>query len=92
MHIDLSTLDGRWSLKRCIAVVTPGLCCQLVLGLPFLSHNCVVLDMFLHTAFPGKSSIDILYSNPCLPVLPSTNDVVVPAISCDELKKHKRQQ
>ena len=61
--INPSTLDNRWTSRTCKAVICPSLCCDLVLGLPFLSHNRIVVDVYSRTAVAMDSNVNIL--DPC---------------------------
>lgn len=60
--INPSTLDGHWVSRTCKAVICPGLCCDLILGLPFLLHNHIVLDVRMNTAIASDCNFDILSS------------------------------
>ena len=62
---DPSTL---WSSKSIHTIVALGLCAPMILGLPFLSHNNIVVDASTCTAVDKKSSFNLL--NPVAPVVP----------------------
>jgi hypothetical protein len=50
------------------AIVAPGLCAPVILGLPFLSHNNIVIDHAARTAIDKTSNFDLL--NPVPPPPP----------------------
>jgi len=39
--------SGSWTARTVCAVIAPSLCAHVILGMPFLSHNHIVID---HTA------------------------------------------
>lgn len=54
-----------WSACTVRAIVTPGLCAPIVLGLPFLVHNNIVVDHAARTVIDKISNFDLL--NPVAP-------------------------
>ena len=56
----LSTVNNSWTSKTIRAIVTPGLCTSILLGLLFLSHNEILIDCTLHSACVKGSSVDLL--------------------------------
>ena len=56
----LSTLDNSWTSRMIRAIVTPGLCTSVLLGLPFLSFNEIVIDCTLGSAHVKGSLVDLL--------------------------------
>ncbi|KDR78151.1 hypothetical protein GALMADRAFT_46851, partial [Galerina marginata CBS 339.88] len=56
----LSTRNNSWTSKTVRAIVTPGLCTSILLGLPFLTHNAVIIDCLNRTAFVKNTTIDLL--------------------------------
>jgi hypothetical protein len=58
--LTLSTLDNSWTSKKINAVIAPGLCTNILLGLPFLVHNRIVVDHELPSAIVKDSDIDLL--------------------------------
>jgi hypothetical protein len=59
-----------WSSKTVRAIIAPGLCSPVILGLPFLSHNRIVVDHHARTAIDKTTGFDIL--NPAPPPPPPT--------------------
>ena len=53
-----------WKSKAIRAVVAPSLCSPVILGLPFLSHNKIVIDHDTHTAIAKDSGFDLLHPEP----------------------------
>jgi len=60
VSLSLSTLDNSWTSKPIIAVIAPGLCTNVLLGLPFLVHNHIVVDHELPSAIVKDTSVDLL--------------------------------
>ena len=44
VKLSLTSLDAVWTSKSVKALIAPGLCMPIILGLPFLIHNTVVTD------------------------------------------------
>jgi len=44
VSLSLSMSDNSWTSKLVVAVIAPGLCTSILLGLPFLVHNRIVVD------------------------------------------------
>ena len=57
-----------WSSKSVRAIVAPGLCAPVILGLPFLSHNNIIIDHSNRTAIDKSMGFDLL--NPIAPPPP----------------------
>ncbi|KIM86037.1 hypothetical protein PILCRDRAFT_5110 [Piloderma croceum F 1598] len=54
IKLQLHDLSSYWSSKTICAIVMPGLCSPMILGLPFLSHNDIVVDASACTAIDKK--------------------------------------
>ena len=50
VFLSLSSLNNAWSSKVVRALIAPGLCRNILLGLPFLVHNKIVIDHEARTA------------------------------------------
>ncbi|KAF8165034.1 hypothetical protein B0H34DRAFT_855488 [Crassisporium funariophilum] len=59
--LSLSSLDNAWTSKPFKAIVTPGLCTPLLLGLPFLVQNKIVIDHNARMAVDKASGFDLLH-------------------------------
>jgi len=55
-----SSLDHHWQSRTIRAVIAPDLVVPLLLGGPFLSHNCLIIDHELRTCTSRNSSYDLL--------------------------------
>ncbi|KIM83942.1 hypothetical protein PILCRDRAFT_69030, partial [Piloderma croceum F 1598] len=64
--LQLHDPSALWSSKSIRAIVAPGLCTPMILGLPFLSHNNIVVDASTRTAIDKKSGFNLLH-----PILPT---------------------
>lgn len=58
--IQLYDPTSGWSSCSVRAVVAPNLCSPLILGLPFLSHNKIVVDAELRTVIQKDTNVDLL--------------------------------
>jgi len=61
--LSLSSLNNAWSSRPVVALLVPGLCTNILLGLPFLSQNNIVIDHALRTAHCKSSGFDLLNEN-----------------------------
>ncbi|KAJ3884217.1 hypothetical protein GG344DRAFT_18009, partial [Lentinula edodes] len=62
--LKVSSTDGSFTSRNVPFIVAPGLCTQLLLGLPWLTHNQIVIDYALRTCIHKPSSIDLLHPPP----------------------------
>jgi hypothetical protein len=53
----------QWRAKPVRAMVAPNLCSPLILGLPFLSHNHIVIDTANRLAVDSKTGFDLMNVN-----------------------------
>jgi len=44
IKLSLTSLDSQWTSQTVKAIIAPGLCAPVILGLPFLQHNSIVTD------------------------------------------------
>jgi len=56
----VSSLNNAWSSLSVTAIVAPGLCTNILLGLPFLVHNKIVIDADACSAIHKPSGFDLL--------------------------------
>ena len=70
IKFSVTSLDNAWTSKPIFAIIAPGLCLPLILGLPFLIKNNIVIDHADRTAVDEVSSYDLLnppiIEPPCL--------------------------
>src|ERR1700683_5123689 len=66
--LQLHNPSALWSSKSVCTIVASGLCVLMILGLPFLSHNNIVVNASAHNAVDKKSGFDLL--NPVIPAVP----------------------
>ena len=50
VKLQLHDLDSYWTSKSVHAIIAPGLCAPMILGLPFLAHNNIVVDASVRMA------------------------------------------
>jgi hypothetical protein len=60
-----SSLDNAWTSHPVRAHVAPGLCTEILLGLPFLVHNEIVVDHEARTAIDKTCNFDLLNLTRC---------------------------
>jgi len=63
VHLQLNSVNNEWASKTVRALIAPELCTNILLGLPFLSHNNIVVDHAARTAVDKKSGFDLLNNN-----------------------------
>jgi hypothetical protein len=68
VKLSLYDVSGQWTSKTVRAVIAPSLCAPVILGLPFLSHNNIVIDHADRTVIDKVSGFDLL--NPPPPPAP----------------------
>ncbi|TFY53313.1 hypothetical protein EVJ58_g9521 [Rhodofomes roseus] len=68
VKLSVSHPSFRWKSCTVRAIVTPGLCTDLILGLPFLVRNGIVIDHAARSIVPKDCSFNILDPAPVLPV------------------------
>ncbi|PBK80883.1 hypothetical protein ARMGADRAFT_1091885 [Armillaria gallica] len=66
VHIQLHDANNLFSACKTHAIITPGLCTDIILGLPFLSHNNITISSSRQSVIHEPSGFDLLY-----PVAPS---------------------
>ena len=69
VKLSLSSLDSAWTLHVVKAIITPGLCLPIILGLPWLERNSIVLDHAAHTCIDKIKLYDLL--NPPIIIPPA---------------------
>ncbi|EDR02067.1 reverse transcriptase-RNase H-integrase [Laccaria bicolor S238N-H82] len=70
VKLSFTSLDARWTSRKVKAIIAPGLCAPVILGLPFLQHNSIVVDHADRSCIDKKSGYDLLNPPPCLPPPP----------------------
>ena len=60
VKLSLSSLDCTWTSHVVKAIVTPGLCLPVILGLPWLEKNFIVTDHATRTCIDKWNSYDLL--------------------------------
>ncbi|TFY53536.1 hypothetical protein EVJ58_g9399 [Rhodofomes roseus] len=67
VKLSVSHPSLQWKSRTVRAIVTPGLCADLILGLPFLVRNQVVVDHANRTVTPKDCSFNLLGPAPVVP-------------------------
>jgi len=57
VRISLSSKNNAWSSKTVPLLIADGLCNEILLGLPFLTHNDIVIDAKARTVIDKKSGL-----------------------------------
>jgi hypothetical protein len=68
VKLKLRDPSSLWHAKSVRAIVAPGLCAPVILGLPFLAHNNIIVDHAERSAIDKNSGFDLL--NPKAPPPP----------------------
>ena len=78
VSLSLSSLNNAWSSRPVRAIVAPGLCSNILLGLPFLVHNKIVIDHEARTAVDKTCGFDLLNENSSCRFAPPVSPIVSP--------------
>ena len=70
VKLSLTSLDCTWTSLSVKAIITPGLCVPIILGLPWLAHNSIITDHSARTCIDKKTSYDLLNPVPVVPPPP----------------------
>ena len=61
IKLQLHDLSSFWSSKSICTIIAPGLCAPMILGLPFLVHNDIIVDVAARTVVDKKCGFDLLH-------------------------------
>lgn len=62
---------NHWSSSSVQAIIAPSLCSDIILGLPFLSHNQIIVDAAVRSVVHRSSGFNLLsLPSPVLPAAP----------------------
>jgi len=67
VHLQLSSVNNEWTSKTVCALIAPQLCTNILLGLPFLTHNNIVIDHEARTAVDKISGFNLLNEDARMP-------------------------
>lgn len=60
VKFSVSSVNAQWTSHVVRALIAPGLCTSVILGLPWLEKNDIVVDFTAHTCIDKKSNYDLL--------------------------------
>jgi len=63
-------MDNAWTSRTVHALIAPGLCMPLILGLPFLIHNDIVTDHAARSCIDKKTGYNLLHPQKIVPPRP----------------------
>jgi hypothetical protein len=90
VSLSLSSLNNAWSSKPVRALIAPGLCSNILLGLPFLAHNKIVIDHDSRTAIDKSCGFDLLNENTSCRVAPPLRNHLSPKQKRLLILKHRK--
>jgi hypothetical protein len=64
VKLSLYDVSSLWTSKTVHAVITPSLCVPVILGLPFLSHNNIMIDHAARMVIDKITDFDLLHPPP----------------------------
>ena len=67
VYLQLASRNNEWMSKTIHMLLTPGLCSNILLGLPFLAHNNIIIDHTARTAIDKESGFDLMSENSRMP-------------------------
>ncbi|KAF8868392.1 hypothetical protein CPB84DRAFT_1857860 [Gymnopilus junonius] len=88
VKLSVTTLDNAWTSKTVHALIAPGLCMPIILGLPFLSHNKLIIDADARTCIDKTTGYDLLNLSVIVPPPPPRMKSVDQIKSTKSAKKH----
>ena len=68
VKLPLYNASGHYVSKSICTVISASLCVPILLGLPFLKHNNIIIDVKANTAINKNNGFDLL--NPVIPEKP----------------------
>ena len=68
VKLQLYDASGHYVSKSVHTVISPSLCVPILLGLPFLKHNNIIIDIKVNTAIDKNNGFNLL--NPSIPQKP----------------------
>ena len=87
VKIKVTSLDGQWTSCTIFAIIAPGLCMPIILGLPFLIHNSIICDHEQRSCFHKKTGYNLLHPTPVLPPSPPKIKLKQQLINNHRIKK-----
>jgi hypothetical protein len=70
VKLHLYDLSNYWTSKTVQAIIAPLLCAPVILGLPFLTHNTIIVDHAAQTETDKTTGFDLLHPKPPPPPPP----------------------
>ena len=70
VKFEVTSLDNAWTSKTVHAIIAPGLCMPVILGLPFLVHNDIVTDHKARSCIDKKCGYNLMNPAPIAPPRP----------------------
>ncbi|KAJ4496627.1 hypothetical protein C8R41DRAFT_761517, partial [Lentinula lateritia] len=61
VRLKVGSIDGCFTSRSVPFIIAPGLCTQLLLGLPWLTHNNIVIDYAKRSCIHKPSGFDLLH-------------------------------
>ncbi|KAJ3925235.1 MAG: hypothetical protein NXY57DRAFT_863999, partial [Lentinula lateritia] len=67
INLKVSSTDGTFNSRSVPFIIAPGLCTQLLIGLPWLSHNNIIIDYSSRSCIHKPSGYNLLSPTPVSP-------------------------
>jgi len=61
VKLSVTSVDNAWTSRTVHALIAPGLCMPVILGLPFLIHNHIVTDHAARSCIDKKTGYNLLH-------------------------------
>ncbi|KIK49975.1 hypothetical protein GYMLUDRAFT_65464 [Collybiopsis luxurians FD-317 M1] len=90
VKIILHDPSNAWFSRTVQALIVPTLCAPMILGLPFLTHNNLIVDYASHSVIHKPLGFDLLHPSDTLPVPPEIK--LSPHQKCAIIKKEIKHQ
>ena len=87
VYLQLMSRNNEWMSKTICTLVAPGLCSNILLGLPFLTHNNIVIDHAAHTTINKETGFDLM-NNSSRMAQKTTKKMIPPRVKVKSILKN----
>jgi hypothetical protein len=89
VHLELSSVNNEWTSRTVRALIAPHLCTNILLGLPFLTHNNIVIDHEARSATDKISGFNLMNNDDKMP-RKITKKMIPPKIKVKRILENRK--
>lgn len=89
VNLQLSSLNNEWTSKPVRALIAKDLCTNILLGLPFLTHNKIVIDHETRSAIAKDSGFNLMDNQSVMP-RDSIRKMIPPKIRVKQILENRK--